>query len=358
MIYLFVGTDDYLKSDGAKRVIDRLVPPENRDFGLEVIDAACDKCDDVLSVLDRAGEALYTASFFGGGKVVWLRDANFLPGAKGRAVEAQAAKEAVASFLEGLQTSPIPEDHHLILTTTTCLKTTRFYKWVATKGVGEITECGSEVRSYQLEKAALERLATLLPASGLKMSAQVQSAFVNRVGADTWTLVSELEKLRTYIGKEGAQVAFEDLEAVTSSTVGAEPFDLANALLARAPLQVAKVVESLKNDKNSAFPAAAMILNTLNDLCGLRDALDRGWLQGNRWSLSPNQLPARLARLQGFMLGKQVEGAKRYSLNELRAARHYAIEMRFKLVDTSSQDPWAIIEPVLLRIVARAPLRR
>ncbi len=358
MIYLFIGTDDYLKSDGAKRVIDRLVPPENRDFGLEVIDAACDKCDDVLSVLDRAGESLYTASFFGGGKVVWLRDANFLPGAKGRAVEAQAAKEAVAAFLEGLQKSPIPEEHHLIITATTCLKTTRFAKWVATKGVGEIVECGSEVRSYQLEKAALERLATLLPASGLKMSAQVQSAFVNRVGADTWTLVSELEKLRTYIGKEGAQVAFEDLEAVTSSTVGAEPFDLANAILARTPAKIAKVVESLKNDKNSAFPAAAMILNTLNDLCGIRDALDRGWLQGTRWTLSPNQLPSRLARLQGFMLGKQVEGAKRYSLNELRAARHYAIEMRFKLVDTSSQDPWAIIEPVLLRIVARSPLRR
>ncbi len=356
MIYLFIGTDDYLKSDGAKRVIDELVLPENRDFGLEIIDATCDKCDDVLAVLDRAEDALYTASFFGG-KVVWLRDANFLPGAKGRAVEAEAAKEAVAAFCERLQKAPLPEGHHLLITASSCPKTTRFAKWVLTKGVGQWVECGSEVRSYQMEKAGLERLAAVLPKSGLQMSAPVQSAFISRVGADTWTIVSELEKLRTYIGKDGP-VALSDIEAVTCSSADAEPFDLSNAILARSPLQIAKAVELLRADKNSAFPAAAVILNTLNDLCAIRDALDQGWLAGNRWTIPNDALPSRLVRLQGFMLGKQVEGAKRYSLNELRAARHYAIEMRFKLVDTSSQDPWAIIEPTLLRIVSRAPLRR
>ncbi len=355
MIYLFIGTDDYLKSDGAKRAIDELVPPEDRDFGLEIIDAACDKCEDVLRVLEQAEGALYTASFFGG-KVVWLRDANFLPGAKGRAVEAQAAKDAVATFCEQLQNTPIPDGHHLIITAKSCLKTSRFAKWVTTKGVGTFVECGSDVRSYQLEKAGLERLANVLPASGLKMSAPVQSAFISRVGADTWTIVSELEKLRTYIGKAD-EVKLADVETITSAAAGAEPFDLANAILARSPLQVAKSVEQLRADKNAAFPAAAVILNTFNDLCAIRDALDQGWLAGNHWTIPHEQLPQRLTRLQGFMLGKQVEGAKRYTLNELRAARHYAIEMRFKMVDTSSQDPWAIIEPALLRMIARTPRR-
>ncbi len=355
MLYLFLGTDDYLKTEGAKRVIDALVPREERDFGLEALDARCDTCDDVLTVIDRAEEALYTASFFGGGKVVWLRDANFLPGAKGRAVDAKAAKDAVEAFLEGLRKTPLPEGHHLIISAQTCLKTSRFYKW-ATKE-GKVEECGTELRSWQLEKAALERLEALLPASGLAMSPAVKSAFARRVGADSRTIVSELDKLRTYLGSTHEPVSEADITAVVSSAVEAEPFDLSNALLARSPLQVAQAIALLRNDRNAAFPAAATLLNALNDLCCLRDALDKGWLSGGHWDLPEALLPTRLARLKGFPLTKQVEAAKRYSLNELRAARHYAIEMRFRLVDSTAQDPWDLIEATLLRIVARTPRR-
>ena len=112
-------------------------------------------------------------------------------------------------------------------------------------------------------------------------------------------------------------------------------------------------VALLRADKNAAFAAAAVLLNTLNDLCAIRDALDRGWLAGNRWEIPAERLPARLARLNGWSLGKQVEAAKRYTLNELRAGRHYAVGMRFKLVDATAQDPWAIIEPTALRVVMR-----
>lgn len=351
MVHLFLGPDDYLKSEGAKRLIDSLVAPEDRDFGLEIIDGTCDKADDVLQAIDRAGEALYTASFLGGNKVVWLRDANFLPGAKGRAVEAQAAKDAATAFFEGLQKAPLPEGHTLVITATACAKISKFYKWV--EKTGKITVCGEEVKSYQQEKAAQARLADLLPQCGLKMSPAVRTAFAQRVGSDSRTIVSELDKLRAYLGKDGAEVTLADIEAVISTAVGAEPFALTEAILQRSPTLATKTIEQLRADKNAAFPAAVGILNTLNDLCSLRDALDQGWLAGNRWDLPADRLPARLARLNGWFLGKQVEAAKRYSLNELRAGRHYAVEMRFKLVDTTAQDPWAIIEASLLRILMR-----
>lgn len=354
MIYLFVGTDDYLKREGAKRVIDAQVPAAQRDFALETIVGTCDKADDVLATLRRVEEALYTDSFFGGGKVVWLQDANFLPGAKSRAVEAAAAKEAVAAFCERLQTTALPERHTFVITATSCPKTTRFYKWL--EAHGKVQLCGEELRSYQLERFALERLAELLPKTALQMTPPVRTIFVQRVGADTRTLISELEKLRTYLGKDGA-VTQQDIEAVTSLSVGAEPFDLSNALLARNATLVSKAIALLRTDKNSAFPAASVMLNTFNDLCCLRDCLDRGGLSGTRWELPAERLPSRLARLSGWMLSKQIEGARRYTLNELRMARHYIIEMRFKLVDTTLQDPWAIIEPVLLRICA-APRAR
>lgn len=355
MIHLFVGTDDYLKTEGAKRVIDGLVPPGDRDFGLEVIDGACDRADEALEALARTEEAVRTPSFLGGNKVAWLREANFLPGAKGRVAEAQSVKDACAGFVERLQKEPLPEGHHLIVTTAVCPKTTKFHK-LAEKA-GTVVECGAALRYWDVAKAAQERLAAVLPASGLRMAPAVREAFAKRVGADTRTIVSELAKLRDYLGKDGAEVALHDVEAVTSNSVGTEPFAISEALLARSPIQAVRAVEQLRADKNAAFAAAAMILNTLNDLCAIRDALDRGWLAGNRWEMPAANLPARLARLNGRALGKQVEAAKRYTLNELRAGRHYAVEMRFKLVDATSQDPWAIIEPVLMRVLMRRARR-
>ncbi len=351
MLHLFVGADEYLKSEGAKRVIDALVPPADRDFGLEIVDGACDRADEALEAIGRTEEAARTPSFLGGNKVVWRREANFLPGAKGRAAEAQAVREAAAAFVERLAASPLPEGHHLIVTAAVCPKNTKLHK-LAEK-TGEVRECGAPLRPWEVEKAAQERLAEALPAAGLRMAPPVRAAFAKRVGADTRTLVSELRKLRDYIGKAGAEVTLRDVEAVTSVSVGTEPFALSEALLARSPGAVARAVALLRTDKNAAFAAAAVMLNTLNDLCAIRDALDRGWLAGNRWEIPADRLPARLARLSGWALGKQAEAAKRYSLNELRAGRHHVVEMRFKLVDATAQDPWAIIEPAALRVVMR-----
>lgn len=350
MVYLFVGIDEYLKTSGAEGVIRALVPPEDRDFALETIDATCEKCEDVLAVLNRAGEALYTASFLGTGKVVWMREANFLPGTRGRATEAQDAKDAVARFFDELISAPLPEGHHLIISASSCPKTSAFYKWVAK--TGKITECGGEVRSYQQTKVAQERLEMLLPEFGLQMSEPVRRAFVERVGADTRTLHSELEKLRTFLGT-ATQVSLDAIRAVTCSAVGAEPIDLSEAILVRSPQRLAQTVERLRGDKNSAFPAASVVLNTLNDLCALRDAIDKGWLSQGRWEIPPEELPSRLARLTGYRLSIHEAGAQRYTLNELRIARHLAVEMRFKMADSTSQEPWAIMEPVLLRMMAR-----
>lgn len=346
MIYLFVGVEDYLRTEGAKSVIDQHVPPTERDFGLEIIDATCDKSDDIIDTINKLEEALYTESFFGGGKVVWLRDANFLPGSKIRGAENSVAKEWFTTFLPE---HPLPEGHHLIISAEKCLGTTSFYKWLTKNAT--IKQCGTEVRSYDTLRVGIERLNEILPTFELTMPQLVKELFIGRVGIGMRTMMSELEKLRTYLGKP-ATVTMEDVIAITSIAANAEPFDISDLILTRSAAKIVPTVELLRADKNSAFAAATIILSTLNDLCALRDAIDRGWFVGGKWEIPPEQIPMRLKRLSGFIAKKHTEGAMRYSLNELRAARHYAIEMRFRMVD-SNQDTWDIIEPVLLRIVAR-----
>jgi DNA polymerase III delta subunit len=350
MITLFVGVEDYLRTEGAKRLIDQLVPPQGRDFGLEVIDGTCDKSDAVDHALNQLEEALYTESFFSAnGKTVWLRDANFLPGNKIRGSEHARAK---AWFNEFLPKTPLPEGHHLIISAEKCPATSAFYKWVAKQG--KVVACGTEVRSYDTLKVGIERLTEMLPAFKLTMSQEVKELFIGRIGIHVRTLMSELEKLRLYLGVERHHVTLEDVTTITSLSAMAEPFDIVNLIQQRASgIKAVKTLELLRADKNLAFPTANMIVTTLNDLCALRDAIDRGWYDGQRWEIPESSIPTRLQRLNGFMAKKALEGAKRYTLNELRAARHYAIEMRWRLVD-SSLDPFDIIEPTLLRVLARA----
>lgn len=355
MIRAFVGHDEFLRTEGAREIIAREVPPESRDFGLETVNGTCGKAEETLAALDALREGLFTEGLFGGSKVVWLRDANFLPGATGKAVEAQAAKDAVAAFCEMLQTTPLPEGHTLVITAESLAKNTRFAKWLASAGT--VVDCGKEVRSYRMAEAAAERLEALLPRVGLSMPPAVKTLFAGRVGNDSRTILSELEKLRTYIG-ESRPVTEADVLAVTGFYASAEPFDLVEALMNRNAQAVSRLVAVLRTDKDAAFPAAVAALNAFNDLCALSDAIRRGIFAGGAWNVPAERIPERLARLNGWSLKRAVQAASRYTLNELRAARHYLVEMRFRIVDSSAQGAWDIIETALLRAVSRRPPRR
>ena len=67
----------------------------------EMIDASVGNSGDALAVVGRLREALQTLPFFGGGKVVWLRDCNFL--GEERTASSQAVTAALAELAEELK---------------------------------------------------------------------------------------------------------------------------------------------------------------------------------------------------------------------------------------------------------------
>ena len=80
----------------------RLAPADAGDFGVETIDACADTADQAAARIRSAIEALQTLPFFGGGKLVWLKNANFLGDDKlSRSAAVQEALEALSAALEG-----------------------------------------------------------------------------------------------------------------------------------------------------------------------------------------------------------------------------------------------------------------
>src|SRR2546423_3568600 len=99
-IYAVVGSDDVEIKRTAAELAEKLKPAAAGDFGLELIDGAADNADQAATRIRSTIEALQTLPFFGGEKVVWLKNANFLgDDQKARSAAVQAALEELAETI-------------------------------------------------------------------------------------------------------------------------------------------------------------------------------------------------------------------------------------------------------------------
>ncbi len=354
MLHLICGDDDYLVGEEARALVDQNVPASDRAFGLERIDGACAVIGDALSAIDRAEEALYTAGFFGGGKWVWLHNASFLTGGRNRVVaESAAVSERLARFLETLKKNPLPEGHVLLVTAPAVLRASVFFKYFKTAGA--VSDLGSGGKPWEKEKNAAARLDSLLERFGLTMNAEVKKHFLAKTGSDTRIIVSELEKLRVYRNAPGA-VSVDDVRQITSVAAEAEIWELRDAVGRRSARAAMEVMDAFRGETGAGIAFASMLLNQMTDLLIVREGLDRGWVSAQGWSLPPEgralaeSLQSGVFQAAPFILKKNVEQAANYSLQELRAGRHYALELREKLV-SGSLDEWVLLETALMRII-------
>ena len=95
-LFAVLGDDDYLVRQRAKEIFDELCADFPDELSREIIDGRADRVDDVERILQEAKSAGETLSLFGGGKLVWINEANFLNQTKTGA--AQGSKEALENL--------------------------------------------------------------------------------------------------------------------------------------------------------------------------------------------------------------------------------------------------------------------
>ena len=185
------------------------------------------------------------------------------------------------------------------------------------------------------------------------------------MGSDTRTIVSELQKLRAYLGAERNEVTAADVAAVTS-VGGDEPelWAIHDAVAQRSPSALMKAVEPYKKDSDGILIATVME-KYFREALVCRDALDRGWLdKWGRWS--DKTPPAARAALDAAGFGPStaknawavknaVKRALPFTLTELRLARYRMLAAREKLV--SSDAGAALVVSELLRTISKPRTR-
>src|SRR6266568_8685600 len=100
-IYAVVGSDDVEVKQTAAELAEKLKPADAGDFGLETIDGAADNADQAAARIRSTIEALQTLPFFGGEKLVWLKNANCLGDSViGRSTSVQSALDDLAELID------------------------------------------------------------------------------------------------------------------------------------------------------------------------------------------------------------------------------------------------------------------
>ncbi len=364
--YLVCGDDEFLVSEAARQVVDRLVPTEARDLGLEIIDGRCASADAAVAALRRCTESLATPGFLGGAKLTWLRDATFLGGNR------KGESETVRTLLTALAATVrrgLPAEQPLLVSTTAISRASALFKALA--AAGEVQDFGSGFKPHELEKLASQRLDACLQRANLRMDAAARAAFLARVGTETRLIASEIEKLRTYVG-EAAHATPADVEAIVSVGREAVVWDLVDTFGLREVGPLIRHLRRMLAQGEQPIGLVVMLDNRVRDLLILREALDRGWLKaggGNSssppvWTALPAEIDAwfsagtnDLRKQHWFRLTRLVEQAARWRLVDLRRMRWRLVELREKLVSTGLPAAF-LVESTLLRDIGPAQPRR
>ncbi len=191
----------------------------------EIIEAAVSNSGEAIKSLGRLREALNTLPFFGSGKVIWLRDCNFL--GDERAASAQAVTETLAELAEELKNFSW-QNVRLLISSGKVDKRKSFFKLLDKLGSVETFSAWSADDKDWAERAE-QAARTAIRERQKDISQEALAELVDRTGPNARQLESEIEKLCLFVGAR-KRIEFDDVAAICTRNKTARAFALGDAL--------------------------------------------------------------------------------------------------------------------------------
>ncbi|MEM6910268.1 MAG: DNA polymerase III subunit delta [Verrucomicrobiota bacterium] len=362
-LHLLTGSDDAQVREAAARLVKELTPAGAGDFGVEVVDGNAENAEAAGEICYRVIEALQTLPFFGQGKVVWLKNANFL----GDSVTARShpSQEGQQALLEVLEAG-LPGEIHFVISADGIDKRRVFYKRWQKEGELRVFDLPDTSRGQWMEEV-MTQVAARAEALGLEFSAPVLEYFVAIVGEKTRQIQSELEKLDLFLGEE-RQVSREAIRAIVASGREGVIFDLGAALARREAAEALALLDELLEQGESAISLLlAGVVPKVRSLLLARDLLDKHALPIQRapqflaaLKKLPEAATAHLPKtkngaIHGYPLFFAARDAERFTVDELKEALIACAETN-RLLVTTSHDPKHLLSRLLVGIAN--PIRK
>jgi DNA polymerase-3 subunit delta len=361
-LLLICGDDDFAVKQRAKQVFQQW-SAELGGMDHEIIEASAGNSGEALTALSKLREGLHTLPFFGGGKVVWLRDCNFL--GEDRTASATAVTEMLGNLAEELKTFDW-QGVRLLISAGKVDKRKVFFKTIDKLGVVETFAAWDADDKGWADNAEIAARGAFKQKQK-EVGPEALAELINRVGPNARQLETEVEKLCLFIGDRN-RVELPDVNAICSHNKTARAFALGDALGDRdLPRLLKRLDEELwetKFDKDkSEIGLLYGLISKVRAMLLLKEMLREGWIKEAR---DYNSFKAQLERvptdklpadkkfnplaLNPYVLYKALPQAKRYSSGELVSAMEILLRCNQRLV-SSGLDEALVLQQALVQIV-------
>lgn len=309
-VHIIVGEDELIVGETAKKFF-------GDGTGVETFDALeATNADAQLALIDRVADSFRTPPFLDPQKVTWWKNVGFLPNG-GKKVLADEVKERLEAFAKEIAASRLPENQQFVITAPALLKTSVFAKTLAATCEFIVFE---KRKPNDAKRDAVVRAMDSASGFGLRFADGAAEHFIDTVGTDTRCLLSELSKLRDFLG-ERTEITHGDVEAVCSRGIGMEPvsWNVTDAITARDVDRVLSAMGEFKGESGYEVHMATVISSHFRQLAELKDAAKSG----------------REGEVKGFMpwkLASTLKQLKRWTIGELRTASFRFLNLRADIV--------------------------
>jgi DNA polymerase-3 subunit delta len=358
-VFAIVGSDDLEVKHSAAELVEKLKPKDAGEFGLETIDGAADNADQAATRIRSTIDALCTLPFFGGEKLVWLKNANFLgDDQKARSAAVQAALEELAETINVGLGSEIT----FLISAIEVDKRRSFYKSLAKRAELQIFDKLDSSRGGW-EEQATEMVQARAKKRKLQFADDALELFVLLTGGDTREIENELEKIDLYLDKERA-VAVDLVRELVPLTREGVIFDLSNALAERDLERALDLVRQLLDQGESAIGILLVaILPTVRNLLLAQDLMERHRISRPHapfpFISAVNRLPAdavaHLPRkkdgtINAYTLGFAAQNAHRFTTKQLIVGMKACLAANLRIV-TTQLDHELILTEVVVKLL-------
>ena len=330
----------------------------------EIIEATVSTSGDALATIAKLREALQTLPFFGSGKVVWLRDCNFL--GDERAASAQAVSETLNEVADELKNFKW-QNVRLLISAGKVDRRKTFFKTLDKIGMVESFAGLSADDKDWVERAEVTAR-TAVRERKKEISEEALAELVSRVGPNARQLENEIEKLCVFAG-ERRKIEFADVAAVCTRNKTARAFALGDALGDRdLPRLLNRLDEELwetKFDpKKSEIGLLYGLISKVRAILLLKEMLREGWIKPeadyNRFKAQLDRVPAgklpadkrfNPLALNPYVLYKALPQVRKYSQSELIRAMDLLLRCNQRLVGSGLEEA-LVLQQALVQIVA------
>ena len=355
-----VGTDEARVKEVALKLSRELAPKDGGDFGVDIIDGVAENAEHCAQIIRTTLDALQTLPFFGGSKLVWLKNVNFL--ASSVLGKTNAALDGIESILDYIETVSAPEVRFLLSATAVDKVRTAWKRIQKLADVRAFDKPDTSKTGWEDEVIPL--VARHGKELGLTFDEDALEAFVQLAGEDSRQLDSELEKLSLYVGDRG-RVTRQDVNLMVPLNRTGVIFEVGNAIARRDLRRSLELVRTLMYQGQSAVGIllGAIVPRMRNlllasDLVSRNPKLPRGSYQSFIGGLDrlPLQETAHLPRkkdgsgINGYPIFLAIGEAQRFTATELREGMKACLDANLKLV-TTQIDAQLVLERLLIGIL-------